>query len=153
MRSPGAGLGPSTRSASGPRPAKRSESRTSGPESSTTARNEAARAWPKQKDSRSDAKNRRGRNIGDLSKIGVGEGCKDLIRGLNDAAVHFIGALRGNEIGDLGDVGGFDKTLHDGAETRGAGHALDRVSRGRRGEEHIAALRRKTGRVGERDNL
>ena len=49
-----------------------------------------------------------------------------LVGGLDDLRIHFIGALRADQVGDLRhrvDVGGFQIALLDDAERRVAGHA------------------------------
>ena len=67
-----------------------------------------------------------------------------LVGGLDHLGVHLIGALRRDQVGDLGDridVGGFEIALLDDAESGVAGHADGRLAGGRGLLEEIAAER------------
>ena len=75
-----------------------------------------------------------------------------LIAGGDDAAVHLVGALGGDEVGDLTDdvdVAGFDEALEDVAEAWGAGGPGNGVAGGGAFKEEVLALGFEAGFVGE----
>ena len=70
----------------------------------------------------------------------------------DDLGVHLVGALRGDQIGDLGhrlDVGLFEAALQQRAGAVGAGRAVLRRAGGRRGGEQVVAVRLQAGIVDE----
>jgi hypothetical protein len=86
----------------------------------------------------------------------VGHGAGHFIGRLHDLGVHFIAALGGNQRRDFLhriDVGSFQISLADDAETRITGNAGYRHAGGRRLTEEVAANRLETdiiGKVGQR---
>src|ERR1700722_5384515 len=81
-----------------------------------------------------------------------GGGLQHLVGGADDLGVHFISALRGDQVGHLGgdvDIGLLEASLRDGAVAFGAGKTILRRA-GRRGiGEQVAADRRQAGLVDE----
>src|SRR5260370_22721440 len=79
----------------------------------------------------------------------VGDRAGHLVSGLNDLGVHLVGALRRDQVGDLGhwiDVGRFDVALLQNAEGRVARDACGRLS-GSLGLLEVVAAKRLETRV------
>jgi hypothetical protein len=91
-----------------------------------------------------------------LASAQVGGRRQHVVGGADDARVHFVGALGGDQIGDLGDrvdIGLFQEGLEQGAVAFRAGRC-DLFGSARRGlEEQIVANRLQARRVDEAGDL
>src|ERR1700693_1286079 len=100
MRVPGGGAGATVSSAWLPVSSKRSPRRSTGPLAVTAGRKVCAiagAAAASAPDSTRDAAIRL------MASVDLSQGCFHVVRGLDHLRVHLVGALRRDEIGDLGD--------------------------------------------------
>src|ERR1051325_5945366 len=98
MRPPGPGPGPKTRAALPSMPSNKSDNRTVDARSVVFGRKVAASPYAKQTQSAIKASGSRF-----IASPQVGQGGQHVVAGGDHLAVHLVRALRGDQVGDLGD--------------------------------------------------